>query len=137
MTMPRKPFFDTNVLVYAFLSTDPRHGTARALAAGGGVFSVQVANEFVDVARRKIRWEWDDVVAMLAAFRAWFGAPTPLTDETHQAALALARRYHLRIYDGLIISAAKQAGCKMLYTEDMQHGQTLDGVLIQNPFLTR
>lgn len=135
--MPRKPFFDTNVLVYAFLSSDPRHGTARALAAGGGVFSVQVANEFVDVARRKIGWEWDDVVAMLAAFRAWFGTPTALTDETHQAAVDLARRYRLRVYDGLILSAAKQAGCETLYTEDMQHGQTLNGVLIHNPFLTR
>jgi predicted nucleic acid-binding protein len=132
--MPPKPFFDTNVLVYAFLSTDPRHGTARALAAEGGVFSVQVANEFVDVARRKLRWEWDDVVAMLAAFRDWFGAPTPLTDETHQAALALARRHRLRIYDGLILSAAKQAGCSVLYTEDLQDGQTIEGVLVRNPF---
>ena len=99
--MPPKPFFDTNVLVYAFLSTDPRHGTARALAAGGGVFSVQVANEFVDVARRKMRWEWDDVVAMLAAFRAWFGTPVPLTHETHVLALEVARRHGLRIYDAL------------------------------------
>lgn len=135
--MPPKPFFDTNVLVYAFLSTDPRHGTARTLAARGGVFSVQVANEFVDVARRKMRWEWDDVVAMLAAFRGWFGAPAPLTDETHQAALALARQYNLRIYDGLILSAAKQAGCETVYTEDMQDGQTIDGLLIHNPFLAR
>jgi len=125
------------VLLYAFLSTDPRHGIARRLAAGGGVFSVQVANEFVDVARRKLRWEWDDVVAMLSLFRAWFGAPTPLTDETHQAGLALARRYNLRIYDGLIVSAAKHAGCATVYTEGLQHGQTLDGVLIQNPFQAR
>jgi predicted nucleic acid-binding protein len=135
--MPLKPFFDTNVLVYAFLSNDPRHGRARALAAGGGVFSVQVANEFVDVARRKICWEWDDVVAMLAAVRAWFGPPAPLTDEIHRSALVLARRYRLRIYDSLILSAAKQAGCETVYTEDMQHGQTLDGVLIHNPFLIR
>jgi len=71
---------------------------------------------------------------MLSLFRAWFGAPTPFTDETHQAGLALARRYNLRIYDGLIVSAAKHAGCETVYTEDLQHGQTLDGVLIQNPF---
>ena len=133
--MPLKPFFDTNVLVYAFLSTDPRHGTARALAAGGGVFSVQVANEFVDVARRKMRWEWEDVVAMLAAFRAWFGTPVPLTHETHVLAIEVARRYGLRIYDGLILSAAKQAGCRILYTEDLQDGQTVEGVLVRNPFV--
>ena len=133
--MPLKPFFDTNVLVYAFLSTDPRQRTARALAAGGGVFSVQVANEFVDVARRKMRWEWEDVVAMLAAFRAWFGTPVPLTHETHVLAIEVARRYGLRIYDGLILSAAKQAGCRILYTEDLQDGQTIEGVLVRNPFV--
>ncbi|MFL5167990.1 MAG: PIN domain-containing protein [Microvirga sp.] len=133
--MPLKPFFDTNVLVYAFLSTDPRHGTARALAAGGGVFSVQVANEFVDVARRKMRWEWQDVVAMLAAFRAWFGTPVPLTHETHVLALEVARRRGLRIYDALVLSAAKQAGCRILYTEDLQDGQTIEGVLVRNPFV--
>ncbi|HJW78649.1 MAG: PIN domain-containing protein [Microvirga sp.] len=133
--MPPKPFFDTNVLVYAFLSTDPRHGTARTLAAGGGVFSVQVANEFVDVARRKMRWEWDDVVAMLAAFRAWFGTPVPLTHETHVLALEVARRRGLRIYDALVLSAAKQAGCRILYTEDLQDGQTIEGVLVRNPFV--
>ena len=133
--MPPKPFFDTNVLVYAFLSTDPRHGTARTLAAGGGVFSVQVANEFVDVARRKMRWEWEDVVAMLAAFRAWFGTPVPLTHETHVLAVEVARRHGLRIYDGLILSAAKQAGCRILYTEDLQDGQTIEGVLVRNPFV--
>jgi predicted nucleic acid-binding protein len=133
--MPLKPFFDTNVLVYAFLSTDPRHGTARALAAGGGVFSVQVANEFVDVARRKMRWEWQDVVAMLAAFRAWFGTPVPLTHETHVLALEVARRHGLRIYDALVLSAAMQAGCRILYTEDLQDGQTIEGVLVRNPFV--
>lgn len=133
--MPPKPFFDTNVLVYAFLSTDPRHGTARTLAAGGGVFSVQVANEFVDVARRKMRWEWQDVVAMLAAFRAWFGTPVPLTHETHVLALEVARRRGLRIYDALVLSAAKQAGCRILYTEDLQDGQTIEGVLVRNPFV--
>ena len=133
--MSLKPFFDTNLLVYAFLSTDPRHGTARTLAAGGGVFSVQVANEFVDVARRKMRWEWDDVVAMLAAFRAWFGTPVPLTHETHVLAIEVARRHGLRIYDGLILSAAKHAGCRLLYTEDLQDGQTIEGVLVRNPFV--
>jgi len=133
--MSLKPFFDTNLLVYAFLSTDPRHGTARALAAGGGVFSVQVANEFVDVGRRKMRWEWEDVVAMLAAFRAWFGTPVPLTHETHVLAIEVARRHGLRIYDGLILSAAKHAGCRILYTEDLQDGQTIEGVLVRNPFV--
>ena len=134
--MPLKPFFDTNVLVYAFLSTDPRHGTARALAAGGGVFSVQVANEFVDVTRRKMRWEWDDVVAMLAAFRAWFGTPVPLTHETHVLAIEVARRRgsaNLRRPNSE--RGQVHAGCRLLYTEDLQDGQTIEGVLVRDLFV--
>lgn len=132
--MPTDWFFDTNVLVYAFLKNDPRHEAAKSLVASGGLISVQVANEFVDVARRKFRWAWDDIVAMLAHARAMLGPPLPITDETQQGALALSRRYNLRIYDGLIVSAAKRAGCAILYTEDLTDGQVLDGVLVSNPF---
>jgi predicted nucleic acid-binding protein len=132
--MPADPFLDTNVLVYAFLRNDPRHETAKSVVAGGGVISVQVANEFVDVARRKLRWEWEEIVAMLAEARSLLGPPVSLTEETHRSALALSRRYGLRIYDGLIVSAARLAGCGLLYTEDLQDGQTIEGVLVRNPF---
>jgi predicted nucleic acid-binding protein len=132
--MATDSFFDTNVLVYAFLKNDVRHETAKFLVASGGLMSVQVANEFIDVARRKFRWAWDDIGAMLAHARAMLGPPLSISDETHQTALALSRRYNLRIYDGLIVSAAKRAGCTILYTEDLQDGQVLDGVLVRNPF---
>src|SRR3712207_4756283 len=96
---PADRFVDTNVLVYAFLRGDPRHEAAKTIVAAGGVISVQVANEFIDVARRKLRWKWDDIAAMLAELRALLGAPMSITDETHQSALTLSRRYNLRIYD--------------------------------------
>ncbi len=133
--MRPEPFLDTNVLIYAFVDNSPRHQIAKSVLAVGGVISAQVANEFVDVARRKLRWEWDDVAGMLRVLRERFGVPAPITDETHRSALDIARRYGFRIYDGLIVAAAREAGCPVLYTEDLQDGQTVDGVLVKNPFL--
>jgi predicted nucleic acid-binding protein len=60
---------------------------------------------------------------------------TPLTQETHAAALAISKRYGFRIYDSLIVASAINAGCSTLLTEDLQHGQVIDGLRIENPFL--
>jgi predicted nucleic acid-binding protein len=46
-------------------------------------------------------------------------------------------RYKYSIWDGLIVAAALDAGCKILYTEDLQHGQVVEGLRIENPFLGR
>ncbi len=135
--MPPRAFLDTNVLIYAFLVTDPRHRAAKLLMSSGGVMSVQVANEFVDVARRRYRKAWDEVDYALDRFLAVLDPPLPLDHETHQAALDIARRHGFRIYDSLIIAAAREAGCAVLYTEDLQDGQAVDGVLVRNPFLAR
>jgi len=51
-----KPFLDTNILVYAVLSDDPRCPTAELLLATGGTIGVQVLNEFANVARGKFKW---------------------------------------------------------------------------------
>jgi predicted nucleic acid-binding protein len=59
----------------------------------------------------------------------------PVTAELHEAAIELARKHDFRIYDSLILSAARLAGCRVLYTEDLGHGQEIEGVLVQNPFL--
>ena len=135
--MASKPFLDTNVLLYGFASDEPRVETARAILAQGGVTSVQVANEFIDVSRRKRRWTWEHVGAALDSLRGLLGAPLPLTDETHRLALDISARYGFRIYDSAILAAAKLAGCAQVYTEDLQDGQVIDGVRVHNPFAVR
>jgi predicted nucleic acid-binding protein len=60
-----KPFFDTNVLLY-LLSTDAKADQAESLLAGGGVVSVQVLNEFVSVALRKLKMKWPELREILA-----------------------------------------------------------------------
>ena len=54
--------------------------------------------------------------------------------ETHELGLEMAERYGFSIYDGLIVAAAVRAGSAILYTEDLQQGQVIDQVTIQNPF---
>jgi predicted nucleic acid-binding protein len=71
----------------------------------------------------------------LEVIDALCGRAISLTAETHAAAINISKRHGYRIYDSLILAAAMQAGCTTLYTEDMQHGQIVDGVRIMNPFL--
>jgi predicted nucleic acid-binding protein len=129
-----KPFLDTNVLVYAALSDDPRCATAERLLTAGGTISVQVLNEFANVARLKLKWPWPDIEAMLALVRNRSTKVRDITLSTHEAALALARHHGLSFYDALIVASAIEAGCDTLYSEDMQHGRAIGGLKIVNPF---
>ena len=133
--MPAKVFFDTNVLIYAVTERDPRTAQAEELLASGGVLSVQVLNEFVSVARRKIAMPWSDVTQALDAFRILCPSPLPITVETHDAAVRIAATHGYHIFDALVIAAALEAGCQTLYSDDFQDGQTIAGQLtIRNPF---
>lgn len=128
-------FFDTNVLIYAVALDDPRNARAEELLASGGTVSVQVLNEFVSVARRKILMPWREVMGALEVFRVLCPSPLPITMEMHEAALKIAEYHGFGIYDALVVAAALQAGCAVLYSEDFQDGQTIDGQLtIRNPF---
>ena len=130
-----KPFLDTNVVVYAALSNDPRCTAAERLLSAGGVVSVQVLNEFASVARTKLKWPWADIEAMLALVRSRSERVGDILLSTHGAAIALARDHDLSIYDALIVAAAQEAGCDTLFTEDMQHGRKFGGLTIINPFI--
>jgi predicted nucleic acid-binding protein len=132
--MSAKPFFDTNVVVYAFREEDPRCEVARILLATGGVISVQVLNELVAVLRRKLNLTWEQVSEAVGAVRTLCPAIVPLTLDTHESAIKIAVRYGYRIYDSLIIAAAQDARCKTLYSEDMRNGQAIEGLTICDPF---
>jgi predicted nucleic acid-binding protein len=130
-----KPFLDTNVLVYAVLSDDPRRPTAERLLAAGGTISVQVLNEFANVARGKLNWPWLDIEATLALVRSRSRRVRDIAVSTHEAALLLARDHGLAFYDALIVAAALEAGCDTLFTEDIQHGRKFGSLTIINPFI--
>ena len=133
--MPAKNFFDTNVLIYAIGKNDPRASKAEALLAGGGIVSIQSLNEFVSVARRKLGMSWKEVKELLGYYLHSMPRPGANLTRHTPGAVAIAEKYGYSIYDSLIASAALEAGCKTLYTEDLQDGQIINRQLtIRNPF---
>lgn len=133
--MLAKAFFDTNLLIYAAIGEDPRSARAEELLSAGGTISVQVLNEFVSVARRKLRTPWGEVKEALRWVRVLCPDPLPLTITIHEEAVRLAERYGFSIYDSLIVASALKADCNVLYSEDLQDGQVIEKTLvIKNPF---
>ena len=128
-------FFDTNILLYLLSGDDQRRAVSVEILANGGVISVQVLNEFVAVARGKYALDWDELEAMLDDFRSHFQVES-LTPPVQARAVHFARRYRKRIYDANILAVAENAGCSIVYSEDMQHGQAVAGLTIRNPFLS-
>jgi predicted nucleic acid-binding protein len=133
--MSDRAFLDTNIFVYAIVHDDPRTQDAEKLIAEGGRVSVQVLNEFAAVARREGKMSWGEVQLGLETIKILCPDPLPITLDTHQDALAIAEKYGYGIYDGLIVASALEAKCTIVYSEDMQDGQVIDGKLtIRNPF---
>jgi predicted nucleic acid-binding protein len=133
--MPAERFLDTNILIYAFAANDSRNARAEALIADGGVIGVQVLNEFTNVTRRELTWDWKQVEAALGVIEDLLGPVRPLTAEIHAEAVTLARDHRLSFYDALIVAAAADAGCRLVFSEDLQHGRKFGAVTIENPFL--
>ncbi len=140
--MSDKFFLDTNVVVYAFDQLSPaKLKIARRLIAQGAeekraVVSYQVVQEFVNVALRRFETSMSQSELEEFLFEALF----PMTEISSSAALvieALRMRgmHQLSWYDSLIVAAAIQGGCKILYTEDLQHGQRFGDLVVQDPFV--
>ncbi|MGA3400485.1 MAG: PIN domain-containing protein [Acetobacteraceae bacterium] len=133
--MTERFFLDSNVLIYAALQPDARSDAARALLARRGTISVQVLNEFANVAHRKLRRSWEEIAQALAGIRVLCLPPLPITAALHEAAVGVAARTGYQFYDALIIASALDAGCTTLFSEDLQDGQVIEGRLtIRNPF---
>jgi predicted nucleic acid-binding protein len=127
-------FLDTNILVYA-QQTGSKATISQDLIAEGGTISVQVLNELTNVLRKKDNRSWRDIELVLDDVDTALEPALPLTAATTRAALALARDHGFAFYDALIVAAAIEAGCDVLYSEDMQHGRSIGGLAIVNPFL--
>ena len=128
-----RAFFDTNVLVYAFLDLEKRNRAVDTLSVGG-VISVQVLNEFTHVARKKQKRPWSDIEAAISVIRTHFPEIAAIRGSTHQSALSILRDHNLSFYDALIVASALEAGCDTLFSEDLQDGRQFPGLTIVNPF---
>lgn len=134
-------FLDSNIFVYLFDRADAhKRGIARHLIqttteAGTGVVSFQIVQETLSVITRKLKTpvtpedarDFLDRVMM----PLWRIMPS---QRLYQRGLDFQARYRYGFYDALIIAAALTAGCTRLYSEDLQHGQQIEGLTIENPF---
>jgi predicted nucleic acid-binding protein len=133
--MTGRVFLDTNLLIYAFAENSAKVDVAERLVNDGGVVSVQGLNELVNALNRKFGFGWSRIRDIIDSILMTCPNPLPLTLETHRAGLRICERYGYSVYDGLIIAAALEGGCTRLCSEDMQHGQVIEGLRIENPFL--
>lgn len=136
--MSQRAFLDTNVLVYA-LDTDEPAKRERALRlleshAGPLVISTQVLQELYAVVTRKLERPLPEVDAEEACRRF---ARLPVVSSDHRLvlrAIGLTRSSQVSIWDALIVTAAQEGGCDVVYSEDLQDGQVFGGVTVENPF---
>ena len=136
--MTIRAFFDTNVLVY----TDDKAFPAkqqRALALveehrreRSGVVSLQVLQEYFVAVTRKLHVDARIARRKVELFGEFDVAAPDLADVL--AAIDLHRLHGFSFWDALILRSAKQTGCAVLFSEDMQNAREVDGLRIVNPF---
>ena len=133
-------FVDANVLVYAYDASAGRKKTqaeqllTRLWGSGTGCLSVQVMQEFFVTVTRKVAEplpadEAADRVRELGAWRVF----APGADDVLRA-IVLHQRSTVGFWDAMVVHAASELGCGVLWTEDLNDGQVIQGVRIRNPF---
>lgn len=136
-----RTFFDSNVLLYAEDAAYPDRQT-KALDLivqhrrnRTGVISIQVLGEFFYVATRRLKLD-SALARAQVEFHSRFALVEPTLADT-LGAIDLHRLYGYSYWDSLVLRCALVSGCRVLLSEDMQHGQTIEGLRIVNPFVER
>lgn len=134
-------FLDTNVLVYSFDKTVPAKQTIarqlihHALQTQQGIISTQVVQEFLNLAIRK----FSPPLSIPEAREYLKSTLMPLCQQFpsitfYDQTLFIQMETGYSWYDSLVVTAAIEAGCTTLLSEDMHHGQSIRGLTILNPF---
>jgi predicted nucleic acid-binding protein len=135
-------FLDTNIFVYSFDQSAPAKARRaaqlirEALTTQKGVISYQVVQEFFNVALKRFSKPMQAADAgqyLVAVFRPLLAVHS--SQALYAEALFLHAQSGLSWYDSLIVSAAIQARCEILFSEDLQHGQRFGSLEVRNPFL--
>jgi predicted nucleic acid-binding protein len=129
--------FDSNVLIYAVSQSDPRHAAATALvdraARADCRQTLQSLAECFNVLHRKYRMPAREAFGWVQIFQALF-VVVPADGSDLEVAAGAVERNGLSFWDAMLWATANRAGCRMLFSEDLQDGRRLEGVLFVNPF---
>ena len=139
--MNDKFFLDTNIFVYMFdaraaeKAEKARRLIKQAVSTRKGVVSQQVVQEFFNLAFRKFQPAM--TLAEAEDYLSTVFQPLLVVQsiQTYKEALQLQSRYRLPWYDSVIVAAAQERGCEILYTEDFQYEQRFGELQVKNPFL--
>ena len=134
-------FLDTNVFVYSFDATQPQKQTIardwirQALLSQRGITGAQVVQEFLNVALSK----FERHMGIAEAREYLNGVMRPLCQQfpampSFDRALLVREETGYAWYDALIVTAAIEAKCAWLITEDLQHGRKIGHLTVHNPF---
>jgi predicted nucleic acid-binding protein len=132
-------FVDTNILLYAIdADAGRKHTRARKTiegiwAARTGCLSAQVLSEWSVNLRKKLGADWRGVKRIVEPYLSWRVIPIEARDPL--AAVRIADDHGLSYWDGLIVRAAQKARARFLLTEDLNPGQVIGGVEVDNPLL--
>jgi predicted nucleic acid-binding protein len=130
---------DTNVWFYALARPAGGDGNKQVVAqrliesVGMPLLTPQIINELGWVLKRKQAWDEPSLRALISDLMARCKVHIPATDWPLKA-LALRQRHPLAYWDSLIVAAALDVQCTILYSEDMQHGHTIGDLRIIDPF---
>jgi predicted nucleic acid-binding protein len=136
--MSAKVFLDSNILAYAQdkASPDKRKASRKLIAelveSGDGVISTQVLQEFYVTATRKLGVDALAAKGILKTFSVF--EIVQVSPSLIHEAVDCSVLNSLSFWDSLVIAAAASAGCSTVYSEDMNSGQRILGVKVQNPF---
>ena len=139
--MSARFFLDTNIFAYTFDNNAPTKAKKatqlikRASDSGEGIVSYQVVQEFFNVAFRRFQPPLTTAEAeqyLIAVFQPL--AAVHSSPSLFMEALRIAEKHRLPWYDSLIVAAALEGQCELLYSEDFQDGRKIEGLRIENPF---
>ena len=135
----RKVFLDTNILIYAQDQDAPkkrqrsRELIAAVAASGAGVISTQVLQEFYVAATRKMGVAPLAAKSVLRSFTVF--EVVQISPDLIEKAIDRSVLSQISFWDALIVAASASSGCTTIYSEDLNAGQLIDGVRIDNPFV--
>jgi predicted nucleic acid-binding protein len=137
--MSGRTFIDTNVLIYAHdkdagVKNESAKAHLRALwSERTGVLSVQVLQEFYVNVTRKIAspLSRDAARRVVNSYAIWCGETTPAEVS---AAFRIEDESGIGFWDALIVSCAVKSGATRIFSEDLNNGQRIAGIVVENPF---
>ena len=135
-----KVFFDTNILVYFVDGNDTRKQNIaqdlvkKAVQNGNGIISTQSLQEFFNVITKKCLCSKSDAKTLVGMFSEQFPVAQVSVPQI-QGAIDICIKHGLSFWDSLILSSANDSGCTVVYSEDMNSGETIDSTRVLNPFV--